>query len=138
MICALACACADGTPAAPSAAPGYDGQWSGTSSQSRPVTFTVSSNHVTAVTVDYVFGGCSGSKTFSNVNVEIATPSSTPAGQPTPNAPAGFGYGAGAPDGSSAQIQGFFRSNTTADGFVVFAEYPGCGDGFGFWTATKR
>jgi len=110
------------------------------SSQGRAVTFTVSSNHVTAVTVEYVFGGCSGSKTFSNVNVEIASPSgSSPGGQPTPpNAPPGFGYGAGAPDGSSAQIQGFFRSNTTADGFVVFAEYPGCGDGFGFWTATKR
>src|SRR4029079_8134916 len=92
MICALAGACADGTPTAPSAAPGYDGQWSGMSSQGRPVTFTVSSNHVTAVTVEYVFGGFSGSKTFSNVNVEIASPSgSSPGGQPTPpNAPPGF------------------------------------------------
>ena len=110
------------------AAPGYDGQWDGTTSQG-PVVFSVSANHVTAVTVGYAFGRCSGSKTFSNLNVEIV--------QTTPNSP-GFAYGSGAPDGSSVQIQGFFRSNTTADGVVVFAEYPGCGDGFGLWTATKR
>jgi hypothetical protein len=136
--CAFAYACGE-SATAPSAAPGYDGQWSGTTSQGRPIAFTVSSNHVTAVTVGYSFASCSGSKTFSNVNVEIVDRSGPgPGGQPTPNISPGFAYGSGAPDGSSVQIQGFFRSNTTADGVVVFAEYPGCGDGFGFWTATKR
>ena len=138
VVLAIACAYGGDSTTAPSAAPGYSGQWSGTTSQGRPVAFTVSSNHVTDVTVGYGFGGCSGSKTFSNLNVEIVDLSGPgPGGQTTPNSP-GFAYGSGAPDGSSAQIQGFFRSNTTADGIVVFAEYPGCGDGFGFWTATKR
>jgi len=57
---------------------------------------------------------------------------------PTPNRSPGLAYGSDAPDGSSVQIQGFFRSNTTSDLIVVFAEYPGCGDGFGLWAATKR
>jgi hypothetical protein len=99
----------------------------------------VSSNRVTAITVGYGFGGCSGSKTFGNLNVELFDVPGTPPGSPTtPNLSKGFAYGVGAPDGSSVQIQGFFRSNTRADGGVVFAEYPGCGDGFGLWTATKR
>ena len=139
IVCAITCACGGDSPTGPSAAAGYNGQWSGTTSQGRPVEFTVSSNHVTAVTVGYVFGGCSGSKTFANLNVEIFDVSGPgPGGQTTPNSSKGFAYGSGAPDGSSVQIQGFFRSNTTADGVVVFAEYPGCGDGFGLWTATKR
>jgi hypothetical protein len=72
------------------------------------------------------------------LNVEIMDLSGPgPGGQTMPNAP-GFVYGSGAPDGSSVQIQGFFRSNATADGVVVFAEYPGCGDGFGVWTAARR
>jgi hypothetical protein len=139
IVCAITCACGGDSPTGPSAAAGYNGQWSGTTSQGRPVEFTVSSNHVTAVTVGYGFGGCSGSKTFANLNVEVFDVSGPgPGGQTTPNLSKAFAYGSGAPDGSSVQIQGFFRSNSTADGGVVFAEYPGCGDGFGFWTATKR
>ena len=137
IVCALACACSGDSPTAPSA-PDYNGQWSGATLQGRPVAFTVSSNRVSAITVGYDFGGCSGSKTFTNLNLEIFDVSGpAPGGQTTPNS-RGFAYGVGAPDGSFVQIQGFFRSNTTADGAVVFAEYPGCGDGAGFWLATKR
>ena len=106
--CALACACGGDSPTAPSAEPDYNGQWSGTTLQGRPVAFTVSSNHVTAITVGYSFGGCSGSKTFANLNVEIFDVSG-PGGQTTPNLPKGFAYGSGAPDGSSVQLQGFLR-----------------------------
>jgi hypothetical protein len=136
IVSAIACACGGDSPTGPSAA-GFNGQWSGTTSRAWPVTFTVSSDHVTEITVAYDFGGCSGSKTFSNVNVEIFEVTG-PGGQTPPNSPSAFAYGSGAPDGSSVQIQGFFRSNTTADGIVLFAEYPGCGDGVGLWTATKR
>jgi hypothetical protein len=136
IVCAIACACSGDSPTAPSTS-GYNGDWSGTTSQGRPVAFTVSSDRITAITVGYGFGGCSGSKTFGNLNLEIFDVSG-PGGQTSPNLSKGFAHGSGAPDGSSVQIQGFFRSNTTADGLVLFAEYPGCGDGVGFWTATKR
>ena len=139
IVCALAWACSGDSPTAPAAAPDYNGQWSGTTSQGRTVEFTVASDHVTAVMIGYAFGRCSGSKTFANLNLEIFDVSNPTRGGPaTPNLPKAFAYGAGAPDGSSVQIQGFFRSNTSADGGVVFGEYPGCGDGAGFWTATKR
>jgi hypothetical protein len=137
ILCALTIGCGGDGPTGPSATSGYNGQWSGTAAQGRPITFTVAANHVTAMSIGYSFGTCSGTKTFSNLNLEIADLPQPP-GAPTTAKVTGFAYGIGAPDGSSVQIQGFFRSNTTVDGLVVFAEYPGCGDWFGFWNATKR
>jgi hypothetical protein len=133
--CVLMSACGSSSPTAPSS-PGYDGQWSGTTSQGRPITFIVSSaQKVTDITVGYSFNGCSGVNTFSNLNLDIGNP-------PNPNVPSlgpGFGYGSGPPDGPNyTQVYGSFSSNTMATGSVVFGDYPGCGNAGGFWTATKR
>jgi hypothetical protein len=134
-LCALMSACSPTTPS-PGGPPSYDGQWSGMTSQDRPMTFTVSPDHkVTAITVGYSFNGCSGVNTFSNLNLDIGNP-------PNPAAPTlgpGFGYGSGAPDGPNyTQVYGSFTSSTTATGSVVFVGYPGCGNTGAFWTATKR
>ena len=65
--CAVMSACSPTTPS--SAA--LDGQWTGTTSQGTPITFTVSSDQkVTAISVGYSFNGCSGVQTFSNLNLE--------------------------------------------------------------------
>jgi hypothetical protein len=133
--CVVMSACGSSSPTTPSS-PGYDGQWSGTTSQGRPITFSISSEQkVTAITVGYSFNGCSGVNTFSNLNLDIGSP-------PNPRAPStgpGFGYGSGPPDGPNyTQVYGSFSSTTMATGSVIFGGYPGCGNAGGFWTATKR
>ena len=113
----------------------YEGQWNGTTSQGRPISFTVSSDQkVTAITVGYSFNGCSGSNTFSNLNLDIGT---TP--NPATTLGPGFGFGSGPPDGTNyTQVYGSFSSNTTATGSVVFGAYVGCGNAGGIWTATRN
>ena len=114
--------------------PRYDGQWKGTTSQGRPITFTVSSaQKVTAITVGYSFNGCSGVNTFSNLNLDIGV---TP--NPATSLGPSFGFGSGSPEGSNyTQVYGSFRSNTTAAGTVIFGDYSGCGNAIGNWTATR-
>lgn len=121
-------------PTAPDGAARYDGQWKGTTSQGRPITFTVSSaQKVTAITVGYSFNGCSGVNTFSNLNLDIGV---TP--NPATSLGPGFGFGSGPPDGPNyTQVYGSFRSNATASGSVIFGDYPGCGNAGGIWTATR-
>jgi hypothetical protein len=112
----------------------YDGQWKGTTSQGRPITFTVSLNQkVTAITVGYSFNGCSGLNTFSTLNLDIGN---TP--NPATSLGPGFGFGSGPPDGPNyTQIYGSFSSNTTATGTMIFGGYPGCGNAGGIWSATR-
>lgn len=133
-----ACGGSESTPTTPS--PGetlrYDGQWSGTTSQGRPITFTVASDQkVTAITVGYGFSGCSGVNTFSGLSLDIGYP---PVQTPMTPGP-GFGYGSGSPEAANyTQVSGYFTSSTMANGTVVFGGYPGCGNALGIWTATKR
>src|SRR5262245_47893289 len=62
MAALIGCAC---TPARPSPLD-FSGSWAGTTSQGRPITFTVSSDlKVTALSLDYAFGACTGSVTLS-------------------------------------------------------------------------
>lgn len=136
-LCVLMSAC-NNSPTTPSGggSPRYDGQWSGTTSQGGPITFTVSSGQkVTAITVGYSFNGCSGVNTFSNLNLDIGNP-------PNPAAPSlgpSFGYGSGPPEGANyTQVLGSFTANTTATGSVIFTGYSGCGSAVGTWTATRR
>jgi len=136
-LCALVSACgSSATTPSPGGPPSYAGQWSGTTSQGRPIAFTVSPDQkVTAITVGYSFNGCSGVNTFSNLTLDIGNP-------PNPRVPTlgpGFGYGSGPPDGPNyTQVYGSFTSNTTASGSVVFGGYPDCGNGGAIWTATRR
>ena len=136
--CALMSACGPTTPS--SAA--LEGQWSGTTSQGAPITFTVSSDQkVTAITVGYSFNGCSGLQTYSNLNLETA-PMVTCIPGPCPNTVSSyraFGYAARSIDGASTTVNGLFPLPTRAEGQVVFRDYPGCGTVVGIgWTATKR
>jgi len=136
-LCVLMSACDKSPTTSSSGGPArYDGEWSGTTSQGRPITFTVSADQkVTALTVGYNFNGCSGANTFSNLNLDIGNP-------PSPTAPSlgpSFGYGSGPPDGANfTQVLGSFTSSTTATGSVVFGAYAGCGTAFGAWNASKR
>ena len=135
--CALMSACGPTTPS--SAA--LDGQWSGTTSQGTPITFTVSSDQkVTAITVGYSFNGCSGVQTFSNLNLETA-PMVTCIPGPCPSPVSSyraFSYSAGSIDGAFTTVNGLFTLTTRAEGQVAFRHYPGCGTAVGIgWTATK-
>jgi hypothetical protein len=116
------------SPGSPS---GYEGQWSGTTSQNRTMTFTVSSDQkVTAITIGYSFNGCSGTNTFPNVNAAIGA---------TPTSAASFGWGSGSPEGPNfTQVLGSFNSTTSASGSVAFGSYTGCGNALAVWTAAKQ
>jgi hypothetical protein len=138
-VCVVLGGCKD-SPTTPTPPPGglagYAGEWGGTTSQGRPLSFTVSADQkVTAITVDYNFNGCAGVKTFSNLSLDIARPTN-------PNAPVagpGFGYGTGPPEGGDfTQVVGFFAPNGTVTGSVVFVEYGSCGNAVAIWTATRR
>lgn len=136
--CALMSACSPTTPS--SAA--LDGQWSGTTSQGTPITFTVSSDQkVTAITVGYSFNGCSGVQTFSNLNLETAPMVTCIPGpcSSTVSSFRAFSYSAGSIDGPFTTVNGRFTLLTMAEGQVGFRDYPGCGTAARIaWTATKR
>ena len=109
------CGGGDGNPAGPSA-PGYAGQWSGTTFQGQPFSFTVSpSQKVTAISVGYRFSGCSGVHTFSNLDLTIVS------------SPPFFCYGASTPDGRGTTIKVFFQSETSGFATVIFYGPPDCG-----------
>jgi hypothetical protein len=114
----LAVGCGGGTTA-PST--GYDGQWSGTTSQATEITFTVSNQSVTAITFGYNLRNCTGTKTATSLNVVIATrsPSLLPG---VPDGP-GFIYFSklGPPDENFVEVVGMFTANNTASGSVFYA-----------------
>jgi hypothetical protein len=134
----LACGGASGGAAAPSG--GYDGQWSGTIAQGGTIAFTVASTQrLTTITVNYTVGGCAGSRTFANLDVEIGVPPAGPSRAPTPQPGPGFGFGSGSPEEPEyIQVSGWFPSSTTATGTVVLLGFPGCGNAVGLWNATRR
>jgi len=121
---------------------GLEGQWSGTTSQAAPITFTVSSDQrVTNITVGYNFNGCSGTQTFPNLNLETA-PNVTCIPGPCP-APVSsyraFSHSTGRVDGPITTVNGLFTLMTRAEGQVSFRDYPGCGTAVGIgWAATRR
>ncbi len=121
---------------------GYDGQWTGTTSQGVPITVEVSAaERVTAITVGYRFNGCSGSRRFGELSLAIGT-SQLPTGNPqvpSPFSNPGFGYGSGSPEEQDyTQIYGAFTSPDSATGSIIFAGYPGCGSSTAIWNASRR
>jgi hypothetical protein len=109
----------------------FSGDWAGTTSQDRPITFTVSKDlRITAVAIDYAFSTCSGTVTMSP-NAALANTSATAAALAV-NAPNGV-------NGPSRTTVNFlFPSPTTANGTAQFVDYPACGNSNTTWTATKR
>ena len=141
ILCSLTIGCGGDGPTGPSATSGYNGQWSGTTSQGRPITFVVSGDHVTAATVGYSFSGCSGTRTSSNLSLEIGDVPPPPPGTPVPptaaNGPHFFGTLGPLTEDDNVFVTGSFPSNTTANGVVVI-DYPGCRNGVAIWDARKR
>ena|SRR5687768_12713263 len=142
--CALVTGC-DHSPTTPS--PGsparYDGQWSGATFQRMTIAFSVSSDQkVTAISVGYRFDNCAGEKTFTNLNQDIGYASTPPIGSPrgpsTARDPAFYYASAPFTQPDHTQIYGSFTSSTTANGYVVFGDHPGCGSAGGIWNAVKR
>ena len=129
-------------PTDPSGA-GYAGEWSGTTAQGKPISFTISgSETVTAITLGHEFNGCSGAQTFSSLNLGIAPNVQCIPGPCPPSVTSyrAFGYLTGDRlEGPSTDINGLFLSTVRAEGTVNFRLYPGCGSAIGVaWTATKR
>src|SRR6266550_3857565 len=133
-ICALASACGSGPTRPSSQSVRYDGQWSGTTADGRPITFIVSPDQkVTAITVEYSINGCFGVKTFTDLRLDIDTSQTRSALRP------GFTYSTGPAGGPDrTDVLGTFVSSTSANGSVLLVNYSGCGNGGGFWTASKR
>jgi hypothetical protein len=141
LLCIAASACGgnDG-PTAPSPSTSFNGQWTGTTSQGQPITITVSSDRVTTVTVGYSYSGCSGSKTATDLNLEIVDVRKGPLQIPPGTPPYGFGSLLGPySESDNTQINGMFRepSERSGSGFVLFVR-PGCGESFVLYTVTKR
>lgn len=139
VIAALVAATACGGPGAPSA--GYPGQWTGPTSQGATIAFTISDDErVTSLSIGYNFGGCSGTESFSNLNLSIA-PDLTCIPEPCPPNLSSFrrlSYSSGR-DGRTVTINGVFGSTTRAEGTVAFRDFPACGSATGTtWTAARR
>jgi len=139
-LCTLAGACGSGTAPTPA---GYTGQWSGTTAQGGAIAFTISPDEVvTTMTVAHNFSGCSGSQTFSNLNLNIAPNVMCIPGPCTGPLTSfrAFGYSSGNRlDGPSTDINGVFMSTSRAEGTVNFRNYSGCGSAIGVaWSATRR
>ena len=119
------------TAPSPTAPGGYAGEWSGATLTGERIAFTVSADQkVIAITVDYRFGGCSGTRTFSGLSIPIGTAS---------GASPFFQHRATDSDTRNfIAVDGFFDSSEAAGGFVGFSEFMGCGDSFGLWNARRR
>lgn len=123
----LWCAC---SPAKPTPL-NFSGDWAGTTSQSRALTFSVSADlRITAVTLDYAFGGCSGTVTIP-ADVPLLNTSGTAAAvvSHTPQ---------GATGPSRTTVHFLFPSITSANGTAEFMDFSSCGSSNVTWTATKR
>lgn len=137
----MAGACGEG-PTSPSQPASLSvGRWAGTTAQGAAITFEVSSTEIlTSISVGHNFNGCSGTQTFSNLNVStlpnvICIPGPCPS---TPNRQFNFSDGThGA--GAVTTVNGLFVPGGRAQGFAGFQDYPGCGTVRGVaWTATRR
>jgi hypothetical protein len=144
-VCLAVCGCQGSSgPSSPSSSAGaYAGQWSGTTAQGRPITFTIGPNDkVTAITLDHAFSSCAGSQSFSNLSISIV-PQVECIPAPCPASLTSFrqfdydtGNGFTAPN---TEVHGIFMSTSRAEGSVNFRNFQGCGTVLGVsWTASKR
>ena len=141
---ALMGACSSASPTSPTSN-GNAGNWSGTTTQGSPITFSVSPDErVTSISLGYSFNGCTGTKTFSNLNLET-TPSVTCIPGPcTPPVSTSreFRYSEGAlalGNEPSTSVNGQFSSHDRAAGVADFWNYPSCGTATRVtWTAIRR
>jgi hypothetical protein len=124
---------------------GVAGQWSGTTDQGRPITFTVTADDkVTSISLGYNFNGCSGSQTYSNLSIDIKPTVTCIPGPCPPGLTSYRSLQHGDGDfiqGPYTQISGFLaeiQGNFTAEGAASFRNYPGCGSAVTAWRASRR
>ncbi|HEU4617531.1 MAG TPA: hypothetical protein VFV10_05785 [Gammaproteobacteria bacterium] len=119
------------------------GEWSGSTSQGMPIAVSVSSEEtLTTITVGYRFNGCSGSETFSDLQVATA-PALTCIPGPCARVPASyraFTYSeTPTQNGVSTTVTGLFLPGGRAEGVVHFVDYAGCGSARSVeWSAARR
>ena len=118
------------------------GEWQGTTSQGKPIAFTVSADEkVTSITVGYAFNDCSGTREFNELKVATA-PDLTCLPGPCPRTAASyraFGFSDGTVTGGPyTQINGVFLPRNQAKGQAIFRDYPNCGTATVQWAATRR
>ena len=114
----------------------------GTTTQGAPITFTVSSDgSLTTIVIGYSFNGCSGVRTFANLNVPTA-PNVICIPGPCSNTLStyrAFSYSSGSVGtGPTTSINGLFLPLDQAQGQASFQDFPGCGTAGAEWTATRR
>jgi hypothetical protein len=119
-----------------------EGEWTGTTIQGAPIGFTVSADQkMTAITVGYRFGGCAGTQTFADLNLEtvpsvVCVPAPCPASLASHRS---FNYSSGLPAGPATTVNALFTTTASAEGQAVFRDFPGCGSATGVgWTAVQR
>ncbi|HEY0874768.1 MAG TPA: hypothetical protein VGD94_14945 [Vicinamibacterales bacterium] len=139
----LASACGNRNPMSPSSSSLSAGQWTGTTSQGMIITFTVSSDEILrTLSVGHSFNGCSGTQTFSDLQVATA-PDVTCVPGPcsgTTSTYRAFSFSSGSRGtGPSTAVNGLFLPGHRAQGVAAFHDFPGCGTLTGVeWTATRR
>jgi hypothetical protein len=141
LLCGSAIACGSNGPNGPSGA-NYRGEWAGTTAHGAPISFTISSDErVTSITVGHNFNGCSGSQTFSNLNLEIS-PDVICIPGPCPGSLERFkrfSYSSGRLGEPVTTVHGLLPSTARAEGAAYFRDFPSCGTANAIgWTATKR
>jgi hypothetical protein len=111
-------------PPPPPANANFAGSWQGPTSLGN-VVFSVSQGQiVTAITFEYRFERCAGSKTLTDLNVPIIPPPSEPSPNPLSNYP-NFRYQSDVTSGESTQLFCAFLTGTKCTGYAVFT-YPSC------------
>ena len=128
----VASGCGGASPTSPGPVRvGYAGEWSGTTFQGRPISFTVSpEQQVTKISLGYQIDTCSGVDTFSDLTT---VPFS--AGVPA------FYFSAALPDKRQIGIQGYLMPDASVSGTLLVYAPPSCGPSetvAGFFTAIRR
>ena len=132
VLCAVLVACDATAPSRTTS--NLSGQWTGTTGQGTPIQFSVSQEQrVTATTIEYAFNGCTGSKGFSDLHLEIVPGAS---GRSPLHGCHYESSASGTQD--RTEIGGYFSTPTSAHGSVFFLGFSSCGVGGGAWVATKR
>ena len=115
---------------------GYAGEWIGTTAQETTISFTVSGNAVTSISITYNFSPtCTGALSYTSLAAEIHI--LDPPGPPPFDQP-GFGYST--TDGTQGTlIAGHFSSDRrSASGQFTLVHYGACETVVSSWTANRR
>lgn len=128
--CILFSGCGAASPTSPRPV-GYAGNWSGTTFQGRPISFTVSpEQQVTTISLGYQIDACSGVDTFSDLKAPFSA-----------GPPLAFQFAAKLPDQRQVSIQGFLMPDASVWGTLLVYGPPACGPSetvAGPFTATRR